>query len=74
MARPIKTNGAVYKQAKSQYWWVMYRDREGRRVRESTRSTDREAAERFLRDRLDARHSGQLEVILSGRKLPFNVA
>ena len=70
--RPIKTNGSVYKQPKSQYWWVMYRDREGRRVRGSAGSTDRERAERFLRVRLQARDEGRLSAVLAGKNLTFD--
>jgi hypothetical protein len=33
---------------------------------------DRGMAERFLRDRLDARDDGELPVILAGKKLTFN--
>lgn len=57
--RPTNNRGTVYKQRKSRYWWVVYPDREGHRVRESSRSTDRENAEQFLRDRLDDRDRGE---------------
>jgi hypothetical protein len=33
---------------------------------------EREAAERFLRDRLDARDEGRLAAILAGKSLSFN--
>ena len=70
--RPRRTNGAVYKHPRSKFWWVRYRSREGGIVRESTGATDREIAELFPRDRLDARDDGELPVILAGNKLTFN--
>lgn len=69
--RPIKTNGAVFRQPKSRYWWVRYRDQEGRRIRESTQSTDQEEAERFLRQRLQSRDEGRLGAVLAGKNLTF---
>jgi hypothetical protein len=56
--RPRKGEGAVYQRDDSQFWQVWYRDRKGEIQRESTGTTDREEAERFLRDRLDARDEG----------------
>jgi hypothetical protein len=53
--RPSKLDGAVYKRRKSGFWQVRYKDQKGEIQRESAGTTDRDAAERFLRDRLDAR-------------------
>ena len=70
--RPRNTNGAVYQRAGSACWWVRYRDSEGRIRKESTGMTDRQQAERFLRDRLDARDDGKLSVYLANKNLTFN--
>ena len=69
--RPRQTNGAVFERAGSAYWWARYRDREGRIRKESTGATNREEAERFLRDRLDARDEGSLPSVLAGKNLTF---
>jgi integrase len=69
--RPRQTNGAVFQRAGSAYWWARYRDREGRIWKESTGATDRQEAERFLRDRLDARDEGTLPSVLAGKTLTF---
>ncbi len=69
--RPHNTIGAVFHRKKSAFWWVCYRSRDGRRVRESTGTTDRQEAERFLRERLDARDDGKLPIMLSGKNLTF---
>jgi integrase len=69
--RPRQTNGAVFQRAGSAYWWARYRDREGRIRKESAGTTDREEAERFLRDRLDARDEGSLPSVLAGKNLMF---
>ena len=70
--RPRKTSGAVYKRNNSRLWWIRYRDRQGRIQKESTQTIDRQEADRFLRDRLDARDEGRLPIILSSRNLTFN--
>jgi len=72
MARPRKTGGSVYRRGDSAFWWVIYRNRQGELVKESTALTDRGEAEAFLRKRLDARDEGLLPAILSGRNLVFN--
>ena len=69
--RPRNTNGAVYQRVGSACWWVRYRDSEGRIRKESTGMTDRQEAERFLRDRLDARDDGKLSVFLANKNLTF---
>lgn len=72
MARPRKTTGSLYRRGDSTFWWIMYRNRQGQTVKESTASSDRLEAEAFLRRRLDARDEGLLPVVLSGRNLIFN--
>jgi integrase len=70
--RPRNSNGTVYQRGRSAFWWVRYRDRDGRIRKESTGVTDRQEAERFLRDRLDARDEGQLPVVLASKSLTFD--
>src|SRR5271157_3840377 len=70
--RPRNSNGTVYQRGRSAFWWVRYRDRDGRIRKESTGVTDRQEAERFLRDRLDARDEGKLPVVLASKSLTFD--
>lgn len=70
--RPRTTTGAVYQRTGSAFWWARYRDKEGGIRKESTGATDREEAERFLRDRLDARDDGNLPSVLAGKTLTFD--
>src|ERR1017187_5167677 len=70
--RPRNTNGVVYERPGSTFWWARYRDKEGRIRKESTGATAREEAERFLRDRLDARDEGNLPAVLAGKALTFD--
>ena len=70
--RPRKTNGTVYRRSNSKHWWTRYRNREGRIIKESTGTTDQEEAERFLRDRLDARDDRKLPALLASKNLTFN--
>jgi hypothetical protein len=56
----------------SQFWQVWYRDQKGEIQRESAGTTDRQEAERFLRDRLAARDDGRLSTILDSKQLTFN--
>src|SRR5262245_65593569 len=53
--RPRNLSGAIYKRQNSAYWWVRYPNTKGGVEKESTGTTDRESAERFLRSRLEAR-------------------
>ena len=69
--RPRKGVGAVYQREDSQFWQVWYRDQKGEIQRESTSTTDRQEAERFLRDRLDARDEGRLSTVLNSKQLTF---
>jgi len=70
--RPPKHGGTVYKRQDSDIWQVRYKDQKGEMIRESAATTDREQAERFLRDRLDARDEGRLSVLLHSKQLTFN--
>jgi hypothetical protein len=70
--RPSKTGGAVYKRKKSEIWQVRYKDQKGEMIRESAATTDRQEAELFLRDRLDARDEGRLSILLHSKQLTFN--
>lgn len=71
MSRPRKTGGTVYARNETAFWWICYRTCEGRIVKESAGTTDREQAERFLRERLAARDAGKLSVVLSSKNLTF---
>jgi len=70
--RPPKMGGAVYRRKNSGFWQVRYKDQEGAIVRESSGTSDRQEAERFLRDRLDARDDGSLATVLTSKQLTFN--
>ena len=70
--RPRKGDGTVYPRSNSKYLWVRYRDREGRIIKESSGTIDLEEAERFRRDRLDARDEGRLGAIRSRKNLTFH--
>ena len=70
--RPRNSGGRVYQRPGTAFWWIRYRDREGRINKESTGLKDREDAERFLRSRLEARDQGNLPAILAGKNLTFS--
>ncbi len=72
MGRPRISNGKIYRRAGSAFWWMWYRDRDGRVYRESTCTADETEASRKLRDRLDARDDGTLAAILAGKNLTFD--
>jgi hypothetical protein len=69
--RPRKPDGTVFSRRDSVVWWVRYRDREGKIVKESTGTSDRQQADAFLRERLDARDDGTLSIMLSTKNLTF---
>jgi hypothetical protein len=69
--RPRKGDGAVYQRDDLQFWQVWYRDQKGEIQRESTGTTDRQEAERFLRGRLGARDEGRLATVLASKQLMF---
>ena len=70
--RPRKAEGTVYPRKRSVFWWIRYRNREGEIVKESTGTQDRQEAERFLWERLDARDDGTLPTLLTSKTLTFN--
>ena len=69
--RPRKREGTVFLRPRSAFWWIRYRNRGGEIIKESTETKDRQEAERFLRERLDARDDGKLSIVLSSKKLTF---
>jgi integrase len=72
MARPRSSGGTVYPRKGTAFWWVCYRARDGHIVKETSGVTDREEAERFLRERLAARDEGRLPAILASKNLTFD--
>lgn len=71
MARPVKRDGGLYKRDGSKVWWMHYRDRDGVRRRESTRSEDWGEAQKCLRERLQARDNNTLPALRRGQDLTF---
>jgi integrase len=67
-----RNNGQVYRRPNTAILWVRYRDRGGEIKRESAGTADWNEAERFLRDRLDARDEGSLATILASKTVTFN--
>ena len=70
--RPSQRGGVVYKRKNSEIWQVRYKDKKGEFIRESAGTADRDVAERFLRDSLDARDEGRLPTLLKSKHLTFN--
>ena len=70
--RPRKTGGTLFHRRNSVFWWIRYRSRDGQILKESTGTEDTQEAERFLRERLDARDDGNLRAVLSGKNLTFD--
>jgi hypothetical protein len=72
MSRPIEHDGVVYRREGSKFWWICYRDRAGKRQRESTLTEDWQEANKMLRTRLEARDSNVvLQVVRRGESLTF---
>jgi len=71
MSRPIEHDGVVYRREGSKFWWICYRDRTGKRQRESTFTEDWQEAHRMLRTRLEARDGNVLQVVRKGESLSF---
>jgi integrase len=71
MSRPVKHDGVVYRREGSKFWWICYRDRAGKRQRESTFTEDRQEAYKMLRTRLEARDGNVLQVVRKGESLSF---
>lgn len=71
MSKSRKHDGVVYRRQDGKILWIRYRDRNGKLCRESTQTEDWQAANRKLRERLQARDGNLLEVIRKGEELGF---
>jgi hypothetical protein len=71
MSKSQKHDGVVYQRKDGKILWIRYRDRNGKRCRESTQTEDWQEANRKLRERLQARNGNLLEVIRKGEALGF---
>ncbi len=71
MARPSKHDGVLYLRSGSQFWWMRYRDRAGKRHQEPTGLSDWNEAQKKLRERLQARDDNILEIVRKGEQLLF---
>lgn len=71
MARPSRHDGVVYQRNDSKIWWMRYRDKSGCRRLESTQTEDWQAAQRQLRERLQARDNNTLDIVRRGEQLLF---
>lgn len=72
MARPSKHDGSIYPRNDGKVLWMVYRDRSGKRIRESTYTEDWQEAQRKLRERLQARDDKILDVVRKGERLQFS--
>ncbi|MEZ5401167.1 MAG: tyrosine-type recombinase/integrase [Bryobacteraceae bacterium] len=61
----------MYRRKDSKVWWMRYRDKDGRRHLESTKTEDWKEAQRQLRERLQARDNNTLDVIRRGTQVTF---
>ncbi len=71
MPRPSKHNGSIYPRNDGKVLWMVYRDRNGKRIRESTNTNEWQEAHRKLRERLQARDNKILEIVRKGEQLQF---
>ena len=71
MARPNKHDGTIYERTGTKTLWMSYRDRNGKRIRESTFTEDWQEAQRKLRERLQARDDKILHIVRKGEQLRF---
>jgi integrase len=71
MSRPVEHDGVVYRREGSKFWWICYRDRTGKRQRESSFTEDWQQAHKMLRTRLEARDGNVLQVVRKGESLSF---
>ena len=71
MSKPQKPDGVVYSRNDGKILWIRYRDRNGKRCRESAGTEDWQEANRKLRERLQARDGNLLEAIRKGEALGF---
>jgi integrase len=72
LARPSKHDGSIYPRKDGRVLWMDYRDRSGKRIRESTFTEDWQEAQRKLRERLQSRDDRILEVVRKGEQLQFS--
>src|SRR5215471_10366126 len=72
MARPRKHDGSLFRKEESKFWWMDYRDRDGKRQRESTNTEDWDEAQKTLRERLQARDSNTLPLLRKGEQITFS--
>ena len=72
MARPSRHDGVLYQRRGSNHWWMRYRDRDGQRRQETTKTDDWQEAQRKLRERLQARDENTLQTIRRGEQLVFD--
>ena len=72
MARPSKHDGSIYPRNDGKALWMVYRDRNGKRIRESTFTDDWQEAQRKLRERLQARDDRTLDIVRKGEQLQFS--
>jgi len=71
LPRPSRHDGSIYPRKDGKVLWMVYRDRSGKRIRESTYTEDWQEAQRKLRERLQARDDKILEVVRKGEQLQF---
>jgi integrase len=71
LPRPSKHDGSIYPRKDGKVLWMVYRDRSGKRIRESTNTDDWHEAQRKLRERLQARDDKVLDVVRKGEQLQF---
>jgi integrase len=71
LARPSKHDGPIYPSKDGKALWMVYRDRNGKRIRESTFTDDWPEAQRKLRERLQARDDRTLDIVRKGEQLQF---
>jgi integrase len=72
LARPSKHDGSIYPRKDGKALWMVYRDRNGKRIRESTFTDDWPEAQRKLRERLQARDDRTLDIVRKGEQLQFS--
>jgi excisionase family DNA binding protein len=70
--KTCKHDGAVFKRNDGKILWITYRNREGKRIRESTFTEDWQEAQRKLRERLQARDDKLLEIVRKGEQLQLS--
>jgi integrase len=71
LPRPSKHDGSIYPRKDGKVLWMVYRDRSGKRIRESTNTDDWQEAQRKLRERLQARDDKVLDIVRKGEQLQF---